>query len=350
MNSSANVVRSLVLLALAATVSLSAVGTARAHDPGLSSAQLQFAQDGVIAELSFTPADLQLVCDTQSCLQRLAMNALEVRIDGQPLTLKEASVANEPGGAGVFFRIRFAAREGSRLELRSTLLQSLPRGHKQFVTLRDEHHNILAEQMLENGSDQLIFDGVRLKGTTHSVKKFLLLGIEHILTGYDHLAFLLALLIVGSGLREAAKVISSFTLAHSITLALATFDLIHIPASVVEPLIAVSIIYVGVENLLHQNISRRWRLTFGFGLIHGLGFASVLRDLGIGGTAREAIVPLFSFNLGVELGQIAIALLILPMIWTLRRRSAFKARLAPVCSVVVALMGGYWLIERTLLK
>ena len=176
---------------------------------------------------------------------------------------------------------------------------------------------------------------------------FLLLGIEHILTGFDHLAFLLALLLAGSRLREALKIITSFTIAHSITLALATLNWVNLPANIVEPLIAVSIIYVGIENLFRREIKGRWLLTFAFGLIHGFGFAGVLRELGIGADGN-VVMPLLTFNLGVELGQIGIAALVLPLIWKLRQQPAFVPRYVPACSLLVALAGGYWLVQRTL--
>jgi hydrogenase/urease accessory protein HupE len=183
----------------------------------------------------------------------------------------------------------------------------------------------------------------------HAFWGFLSLGVEHILLGFDHLAFLFALLIAGGTLREAAKIITSFTVAHSITLALATLEVIAVPASIVEPLIAVSIIYVGLENVLRRDVERRWMLTFAFGLVHGFGFASALRELGVGAGVK-AVTPLLSFNLGVEIGQIAVAALVLPLIWKLRRHPRFVIRYVPVCSILVAAAGGYWLIERTVLK
>jgi hypothetical protein len=115
---------------------------------------------------------------------------------------------------------------------------------------------------------------------------------------------------------------------------------------VVEPLIAASIVYVGVENLLRGNPSGRWLLTFGFGLIHGLGFASALKEVGVGSNGGGIIVPLVSFNLGVEIGQIAIASVVLPMIWKLRTKPIFVARWVPACSVVVALLGTFWFVQR----
>src|SRR6185295_17497952 len=120
---------------------------------------------------------------------------------------------------------------------------------------------------------------------------FVLLGIEHILTGYDHLIFLLGLLLAGASFKNVAKIITSFTVAHSITLALSTFDLVRIPSAVVEPLIAVSIVYVGLENIFRRDLKWRWLLTLGFGLVHGFGFASALRSLGIG-SGTGAAMPL----------------------------------------------------------
>jgi hypothetical protein len=117
---------------------------------------------------------------------------------------------------------------------------------------------------------------------------------------------------------------------------------------VVEPLIAASIVYVGIENIFSRNLDRRWLLTFGFGLVHGFGFASVLRELGIGSGAGGTAIPLVSFNLGVEIGQIAIALIILPAVWKLRAQPTFITKYVPACSVLITLIGAFWLVERIL--
>jgi hypothetical protein len=110
-------------------------------------------------------------------------------------------------------------------------------------------------------------------------------------------------------------------------------------------------VYVGVENLVRRGAEPpgRWALTFAFGLIHGFGFAGVLRDLGLASVPGGILMPLLTFNLGVELGQIAIAAVILPIFWRLRRHAAFKARFVPGLSVVVTLLGLYWLLARTIL-
>jgi hydrogenase/urease accessory protein HupE len=177
--------------------------------------------------------------------------------------------------------------------------------------------------------------------------QFLLLGIEHILQGYDHLLFLLALLIVSRDWLSSLKVVTFFTIAHSITLAVATLNLVRVPTQFIEPLIAASIVYVGVENILRRGEPQgRWLLTFAFGLIHGFGFASVLRDMGVGARAGGVAMPLFSFNLGVEVGQIIVAALALPLIWQLRKQDYFLRRAVPACSVLVAIAGGFWFVQR----
>ena len=180
-----------------------------------------------------------------------------------------------------------------------------------------------------------------------SFTNFLSLGVKHILTGYDHLLFLFGLLVVVRGFLSALGVITSFTIAHSITLAAATFNVAQIPSRIVEPLIAASIIYVGVENLVCGGIPKARRMVaFGFGLIHGFGFASVLREMGIGAGTGGIVLPLFSFNLGVEFGQITIAAAVLPIIWKLRENPIFITRWAPTCSAAVVILGSFWFVQR----
>jgi hydrogenase/urease accessory protein HupE len=181
----------------------------------------------------------------------------------------------------------------------------------------------------------------------NSFADFLVMGVKHIWTGYDHLLFLFGLLIVTRNFSSSVKIITCFTIAHSITLAVATLSLVTISSRLVEPLIAASIVYVGIENLLRGDDPKgRWLLTFAFGLIHGFGFASVLRELGVGANGSGITVPLVSFNLGVEVGQIAIASLVLPVIWKLRAQPVFLKLWVPACSAVVAALGCFWFVQR----
>jgi len=182
--------------------------------------------------------------------------------------------------------------------------------------------------------------------------RYLFAGIEHIAIGYDHIAFLVAVIVWGRRLWPLAKVVTAFTVAHSITLSLAVLDIVRIPGPLVESLIALSIVYVAAENFFVRDLRRRWWITFLFGLVHGFGFASVLRDYGL---PRDALLPaLAAFNAGVEVGQLVIVLACLALLLLVdrlghRRRSPPPGpdpRVARVVSAVVLVLGLYWTIER----
>jgi hydrogenase/urease accessory protein HupE len=350
----------LVLMILAAA-------SAFAHDPGLSAVDVRVDGNNAVARLTFARDEIAMIAPmdadrdggitqpefdaARSRLESLAKESFALSVDGKGASPAAVAVSLDDSGA-IHFDLEFPLPQGSGLTLRSLLIDKLARGHRQFLALRDAKGNIQAQRMLDatNSSFELNLAALQISQLRpRAFWDFFPLGIEHILLGFDHLAFLFALLIAGGKLREAAKIITSFTVAHSITLALATLEVIVIPAKVVEPLIAASIIYVGLENILRREIERRWLLTFAFGLIHGFGFASALRDLGVGAGVK-AVAPLLSFNLGVEIGQVAIAAIALPMIWKLRQQPRFVIRYVPACSVLVALAGAYWLIERTVLK
>lgn len=177
---------------------------------------------------------------------------------------------------------------------------------------------------------------------------FIVLGIEHILTGYDHILFLLSLLMLGGTLRGLLKIVSAFTAAHSITLSLAALNMISLPGRWVESAIALSIVVVAAENVLRSGITlrQRWTVTFIFGLIHGLGFASILRDLDL---PRPALVSsLVGFNVGVELGQIVIVAAAYGVVRMLNRwPRAQQAR--RWVSASAALVGLTWFVQRAFL-
>jgi hypothetical protein len=178
-------------------------------------------------------------------------------------------------------------------------------------------------------------------------RAYLRLGVEHILTGVDHLLFLLGLLVVCRRFRTVAGVVTCFTAAHSITLAVAALGLVTLPGRVVEPLIAATIVFVGVENLARGDEPKgRWLLTFAFGLVHGLGFAAALQGIGLGANGTSIVGPLVAFNLGVELGQLAVAVPLLALLWRLRAVPAFARHGARATSLIVVGFGIVWLVQR----
>ena len=151
--------------------------------------------------------------------------------------------------------------------------------------------------------------------------KFLYAGVEHIMTGYDHLCFLLAVVLWASSAWPVVKIVTAFTVSHSITLSLAALQVVNLPSAWTEIAIALSIIYVALENFFTRKVDGRWRDTFFFGFIHGFGFASGLIELGV---PQRAIVPaLASFNIGVEIGQIGVVLVVIPLL-VLIDRAFFK--------------------------
>ncbi len=189
---------------------------------------------------------------------------------------------------------------------------------------------------------------------------FFVLGVKHILTGYDHILFLLGLLLIAMHIKYLLKVVTSFTIAHSVTLGLAALNVLRLPSRFTESLIALSIAYVAFENLwikfVHRrgggtvsythwfaNPKNRWTITAAFGLIHGFGFSSVLRNIGI--PQGQILTSLFSFNLGVEAGQLLIVSWIFPYIW-LSRNEKWHDTLVRVLSVLIGIVGVYWFVIR----
>lgn len=165
----------------------------------------------------------------------------------------------------------------------------------------------------------------------------------HILTGYDHLLFLLALLLRKQTFKQYAAIITSFTIAHSITISLAVLGIITLPSRFVESVIAFSIVYVALENIFRKEIRHRWGLTFLFGLIHGLGFANILREMNI--PKSDLAVALVNFNIGIEVVQLALVLLILPLLTYMFKLKSSKI-IIKIGSTIVAALGAFWLIER----
>lgn len=180
-------------------------------------------------------------------------------------------------------------------------------------------------------------------GAGRAETSFFKLGVEHILTGYDHLLFLFVLLLRGGRFLSLLKIITAFTIAHSITLALAVLRVVTVPGRIVEPAIALSIIWVALENLRKDAPSQRWLISFCFGLVHGLGFASAIEPLAL--PPGRLALALLGFNLGVEAGQAFVVALLLPLLLWMRG-SAWEPRVVRAASLGVVVMGVAWLVER----
>ena len=289
-------------------------------------------------------------------LKAQAPNVYKISVDGSALAPRETNVVFRDEDGSVVIRVLFPRPGAGAARFHASYLAHLPSDHQATLTVKDETGKTVRSELLNAAKTWV---DVELPGAaspspgpsrpTVSFLAFLKLGIEHILTGYDHLLFLLGLLVVCRRFSTTLTIVTCFTVAHSLTLALAALNVVTIPSRVVEPLIAASITFVGVENLVRRGEPKgRWLLTFAFGLIHGFGFASVLREAGVGAGGKALALPLFAFNLGVEIGQLAVVAILLPLLWKLRTRRLFDRYGVSVISLVVVLLGSYWLLRRTI--
>jgi hydrogenase/urease accessory protein HupE len=324
---------------LAAALVLALPLPAGAHDPGLSALDIRVEREAVRLTLSVAPADAPQMADT---IDVAARRAIALTIDGAPLAERAAELQRTGADAATVVLQRVP---GTRLHITSDVPRRLALGHRQLLTVRAHDGRVMVERMLDASSNAVEIE-LRSSEGEGAVAEFFRLGLGHILGGYDHLLFLVALLLGVRRLRSVVTTVTAFTVAHSVTLSAAVLGLVAVPSVLVEPLIAASIVFVGIENLSREQAESRWKLTFLFGLVHGFGFAGALRDLGISVQPGGVVLPLASFNLGVEAGQIAVVLAIWPLLRALQGVPAWRARLAPATSFLIAIAGCYWLVER----
>lgn len=248
---------------------------------------------------------------------------------------------------------------GQGLQLRYSLLFDVDPSHRglvQWVAPGSTSSQALVFGT-DNAQQQL---AMRAVGAMDTLRQYIADGIWHIWIGYDHILFLLSLLLpavlvrvardwepapsLKRSLIEVLKVVTAFTLAHSITLSLAALGVISLPSRIVESTIAASVVFAALNNLRGTIEKRRWVMAFGFGLIHGFGFASVLADLGL--PQQALALALVGFNVGVEIGQLAIVALFVPVAFALRRTLFYRHGVLTFGSVAVAIIAAYWFVQR----
>jgi HupE / UreJ protein len=286
-------------------------------------------------------------------LEQLLKRRLRVRFDGKPapfdVSLPDRGQPVPPGTApsalGLTARISGVVPPGAQT-VEFFASRGFPPVH---LVVESETTGAAATEVLEQGGTSR---PVPLAGRPEpssrgeTARRFLRLGFEHILPlGVDHVLFVLGLALLSPRAMTLTAQVTAFTVAHTATLALSTYGLLRLPSRVVEPLIALSIVYVAVENLLTDRL-RPWRiaLVFAFGLLHGLGFAGALEALGL--PEGERPVALLSFNVGVELGQLAVVLPAWGLLALATRRGISRARIVRPVSVLIGAAGLYWAITR----
>jgi hydrogenase/urease accessory protein HupE len=299
-------------------------------------------------DLHIDPAERLLdptVASQQSAaIARLFSERLTVTANGVTLTPQwsYAQVVAERQSLKVAVRYAMSGRAGT-VTVTAKMFPYDPQ-HQTFLNIYEDA--ALTQAILDGGRTTFEYFAGTRQGAFAVVQKFLPAGIHHILIGPDHLLFLVGLLLLGGTVRQLAVIVTSFTVAHSITLSLAALNIVSPPARIIEPAIALSIIYVGADNLLIRDGRdvRAW-IAFAFGFIHGFGFANVLREMDL--PARALGWSLFSFNIGVEIGQLLVVAVVATALAALRARSEAAGRqLAFAGSIVVMAAGAFWFIQR----
>ena len=345
-------------------------GSAFAHNPDTSYARIAITDDRLEVRLTFDLFSLEKITrvdadhDQQVTreelqraapeLQRFLQAHVHFEIDGAPAALESAAPPEWPREVGESLAAKdwhsAAALVAFPFRIsRTTLAREITVTFDIFETL-GERHTVLGAFDCRGQREEVTFTAPEpdyLFDTSYTslpahLRRFVSFGMEHIFLGYDHICFLLALLVV-SRFRELVKIVTSFTVAHSITLILAALGVARLPSRLVECAIALTIVYVAAENLWRKNFAHRWLLTFAFGLIHGFGFAGVIAELGLPAVYR--VRCLLAFNIGVEIGQLAIVALAFPCI-VLLGKWRHGARAMTVLSILLGLFGLGWFLER----
>ncbi|MAY86414.1 MAG: hypothetical protein CML02_06850 [Pseudooceanicola sp.] len=279
------------------------------------------------------------------------LDRLDLTIDGAPVPLGLGSVAADEVGDMAYVRPTILTLEGIAPPRAGDLRLTWPEGAGELV-LRQQGVDDPFTGLLTGGtqSPPIPVDGGAALGGWATFVSYITVGFDHILPkGLDHILFVLGLFFLSTRLRPLLWQISAFTLAHTVTLALGAMGWVRVPGAVVEPLIAASIVYVAVENVMTARL-HRWRpvVIFCFGLLHGLGFASVLGDFGL--PAGQFVPALLGFNIGVEVGQLTvIALAFLAVGAWFRDKPWYRARIAIPASCAIAAVGVWWVVERVFL-
>jgi len=351
----------------AACVALLVSAAAQAHDQPYSWIELRLRSDRLDGKVAAHIVDLAHesgIATPDSLLDRdfLARHApaleamlaahLAITADGGGLAPEWTTVAPEPERRTVAFGWRVAwPRVPGRLRVDGPLFPYDPQ-HETYLNIYENGVLRTQDLLTHTRTREDHFTGGH-QGILAVLRTFLLAGIHHIFIGPDHILFIVGLLLLGGSPMRLLKIVTAFTLAHSVTLALATLGILTPPPRLVEPVIALSIVAVGIHNLrtmrsggtaLHD--PRIW-VALGFGFIHGFGFASVLRDFSL---PRQALgASLFAFNAGVEVGQACIVGVVVPLLALVRVRAPRQApRVVLVGSLVVAIAGAFWFVERAL--
>jgi hydrogenase/urease accessory protein HupE len=353
--------------AMLLVLAIGAAAPATAHQVNISTARVELRPQRVVAvEVAMKGSDVDRVAGTHvfdeskglvdaakvaaSAAQIAAYVGANVAVtgaDGTPCIAGVPQVTADEDG--VITRNTFSCvKVAGDLVYHSTVLTASNSSARQVVLIGSGPD--AAQALLDNTNTTLTLS-VPPPSLLSVMQRYIITGIEHIFLGYDHIAFLIAIVLWARRLLPVIKIVTAFTIAHSITLSLAALQIVVIPSTIVEPAIAASIVFVAVENFFSRDVDGRWKVTFAFGLIHGFGFASALQEFGL---PAHAVVPaLAAFNIGVEIGQVAIVSIVVPVLVVLdrlfaadRTKPVRAAALVYALSALITVLGSYWFLTR----
>ena len=337
-------------------------GPAAAHEVGLSRGEYRMEGTTVIAEMVYARREMiglvpgidvdgdehlsaGEVQAGKAGLEKAVVGAIVIQADGARCTgkLVDAQLFEEDG---LKIRAEFVCpTEPAVLRFDLPVLDDLASGHRHIATAAIAGKTLDAVLSRKTRGFEIAVGGSSPPAPHRiSALEMVRLGIEHILTGYDHLVFLFGLVLVGGRWRSLLLVITAFTLGHSITLGMAALGVFSPSPRIIEPAIALSIAYVGVENYFVTDAEKRWRITLPFGLVHGFGFAGALKEVAL--PRADIPIALVSFNVGVEIGQLAIMAIVLPGVLYARKQEWFKNAGVKTLSAAITLAGVVWFVTR----
>ena len=348
------------VLAVAGGLVAATPGAASAHAVGLSRGTYVVRAREVSAVVTLARIDAATFASPA-----VLADAVRVSSAGALCPRTSARFVDAPPDGTSLLALYTCPADGSRVAIDAAFVEDLPFGHRHVVhgesgpagaavvddVLTRDHHAFEVHVAGPDGGPSRDFVGGTAEEASSSggfsrAASFVRMGLEHILTGYDHLLFLLGLVLASRGVRALLAVVTAFTAGHSISLASSALGIWAPSPALVEPMIAMSIAYVGIENLILREVASRWRLTFLFGLVHGFGFAGALREVHF---ERESVpLVLASFNVGVELGQLAVLAAVVPVVLFLRRERWFQTAGVVALNGGVATMGLAWAVARVL--
>ncbi len=362
----------MMVAALCAAASLAA----QAHKPSDSYLTLRVDGNSLTGQWDIALRDLDLalgldangdgsitwgeVRASQAAIADYALSRLTVRNGGGDCRLTPGSHAVDQHSDGAYAVLVFSgacATAGNSIDVSYALLFDLDAQHRGLLKL--EGQGGVRNAIFSSGDRSQRFDSAS-SGRVAQFAGFVVDGVKHIAIGVDHIFFLFALLLpavmvrqgrswrptgdLASTLWNVFRIVTAFTLAHSITLSLAALEVVKVPSRLVESMIALSVVLTALDNVVPFLPRRRWLVAFAFGLLHGLGFASVLLDLGL--PRATLALSLFGFNVGVEVGQLILVLTLVPLAHLARRHRSYSRYAVGAGSAFIAFVAMGWMIER----